>query len=393
MPPAGGTVVGAVPEYRMTAPLPTSVMVAVVARARSRVRAGSRCRGGAGGGCVAAASAYSSEETVNPIWSMRVGSVSRHGVLGQDRDVPAPQDARSRPPYVPVDGKPFRLVMGTRPLDLDDWIEVDEHRAAELREKDRLLRERHDEVVAHLPEGEAGSAEVLSLVLDHVTARFPELYDVTRDAEGRVVAVRDRQTGLVTEPGSLHPIDAAGRLVQEDLCLMTPVGMDTVLTAASLCFPSRWLLADKLGRSMLDIHVPVPGYETRLGAPADLFLNRLTVDRPVWRLNWTLLDDPALFQPSAADRARTHADLTAGDAGDLLFFRVERQTLRRLPRTGQVLFTIRTYVRPLRDVATSRPGVCADLAATLRTTSPEAVAYKGWAPILQPALDWLDAHS
>ena len=32
-----------------------------------------------------------------------------------------------------------------------------------------------------------------------------------------------------------------------------------------------------------------------------------------------------------------------------LFVRCERQTLSRLPKSGAILFTIRTYVRPLRE--------------------------------------------
>jgi Haem-dependent oxidative N-demethylase, alpha subunit-like len=35
---------------------------------------------------------------------------------------------------------------------------------------------------------------------------------------------------------------------------------------------------------------------------------------------------------------------------DELYFRSERQTLRRLARSGSVLFTIRTYMLPVREL-------------------------------------------
>ncbi len=41
------------------------------------------------------------------------------------------------------------------------------------------------------------------------------------------------------------------------------------------------------------------------------------------------------------------AHVTADNAGETLFVRSERQTLRRLPRTGAILFTIGIYVEPL----------------------------------------------
>lgn len=39
--------------------------------------------------------------------------------------------------------------------------------------------------------------------------------------------------------------------------------------------------------------------------------------------------------------------ITAQNAGDRLLTRMERETLSRLPKTGAILFTIRTHMKPL----------------------------------------------
>jgi hypothetical protein len=168
-------------------------------------------------------------------------------------------------------------------------------------------------------------------------------------------------------------------LVQEDLCVLTRLDDQWALTAASVCFPSRWRLADKIGTSVGAIHDPVPGYHDTIGPIVDRSLDRLHTDRPLWRLNWTILDDPALFQPAGDHSGREGAV----DPNDLTF-RVERQTLRRLPTSGGILFTIRTYRYGLPAVV-SRPELAANLATTLRTCSPEMAQYKGWTTVL-PAL-------
>ncbi|MDR2983200.1 MAG: DUF3445 domain-containing protein, partial [Nocardiopsaceae bacterium] len=60
---------------------------------------------------------------------------------------------------------------------------------------------------------------------------------------------------------ALHPLDLAGRLVAEDLCLMQASDHnDYRLVGASLCAPNRWRLDDKLGQPLDAIHAPVPGY-------------------------------------------------------------------------------------------------------------------------------------
>lgn len=59
-----------------------------------------------------------------------------------------------------------------------------------------------------------------------------------------------------------------------------------------------------------------------------------------------------------------------------LYLRNERQTLRRLPRTGAVLFTIRTYTRHLREIA-DRPDLCARLQNSLFVTPNDFVSLYG----------------
>jgi dimethylamine monooxygenase subunit A len=75
--------------------------------------------------------------------------------------------------------------------------------------------------------------------------------------------------------------------------------------------------------------------------------------------------------------------------GERLWLRVERQTLRRLPETAAVAFTIRTHVTRL-DAAIRTAASAAELAAALRDMAPPTEAYKHIVPIRAPLLAWLD---
>jgi hypothetical protein len=278
--------------------------------------------------------------------------------------------AADAPDYLPFTPGPFRLRVGARPLDLDEWLEVDASYEQELAEKRRLLGERPDDVLAWLLDTEAASREVLDEVVGHLRTHF-----------------RDRLGDVAPPADAAHPIDAAGRLVQEDLCLHLEVDGELVLAAASVCFPAKWDLRDKIGRPIRAIHQPVPGYDDALGAPVDRLLARLPIDRPVWRLNWSVNSDPALFQ-SKVGRS-SPPEVTVDDAGERLFLRVERQTLRRFPRFDSVLFTIRTYQRPFSELS-GRPDVRRDLAAAIRELPEPMRAYKGLRVNAAPAVAWLE---
>ena len=276
---------------------------------------------------------------------------------------------------------------GLQTLELQDWIEPDEHFASELAEKERLLRERHAEVFSVLPEALDGSTEVLELLVTHLPTRFPTLY--RREEDFLYNLVTQQVWDLARH--ELHPLDLAGRLIQEDLCLMQhdPASNTYRFVGASLCFPTRWRLADKMGKLLTAIHEPVPGYEEQLAATVDRFFERLRVEKPVWRINWGLIDDPTLFQPTGHGRKGLNPDITSENAGEKLWVRMERQTLRRLPRTQDVLFTIRVHIRPLQQLL-SHPERAATLASAIRGMPEPLRLYKSLPPFLEAVLAWLD---
>ena len=77
-------------------------------------------------------------------------------------------------------------------------------------------------------------------------------------------------------------------------------------------------------------------------------------------------------------------------AGDRLFLRVERETIRRFPRTNCVLFTIRTYVRPLSHLV-DRPNDAHRLADALANLPDDVRDYKRTTELTEAAVHWLQS--
>ena len=284
-----------------------------------------------------------------------------------------------------LDG-PWRLAMGLKALDLHDWIEIDDGFAGQLARRRVLLAERRDQVFLALPESLDGQAEVVTLLLDHLPARFPEIYRRSPEAIANLVSGERFELAA----WRAAPLELAGRLVQEDLCLLRRSEDGYRLIAGVLCFPSHWRLADKLGRPLDLIHGPVPGFAEKLAATVARLFANLKVERPVWRANWSLVDTPELFLPPEHRQRPKRVD--AERAGEQVWLRVERQTLRRLPDTRDVLFTIRTYVEPLAHVIDT-PTAARALAARLAELPAAMAAYKGIARIRAPLLAWLEARA
>jgi hypothetical protein len=293
-------------------------------------------------------------------------------------------DGEPNAPYLPFAGGGFRLTMGLMPLGAAHWLDYDGALAAQLAEKRALLAERHGEVFAARPECDAAAGELLMLLAQHLPLHHPRIF--RRDG-ARLANLVTGEAWDVAQP-ALHPLDLCGRLAQEDFCLMQRAGERFILTGASLSAPARWRLADKLGRTLGEIHAPVAGYDAALASPVDRFFDHLKPDRLVWRLNWGIVDSPARFQPARIPPAEP---ITAEKAGERLWLRVERQTLRKLPETAAVVFTIRTHITRL-DRAIATPQAAADLASAIAAMPLEMQRYKQVAAFAPALLAWLAAR-
>ncbi len=300
--------------------------------------------------------------------------------------------------YPFADGN-YSLALGLVPMAEETWLDIDEHYAAEMREKARRLRDEYAMVFRALPGSERGQAEVLEMLLEHLAIYYPNFFRISRlatarnaeagvEPDARIENLINGETWRVGD-FSAAPLDLAARLIQEDLCLMSPDGKGAyVLSAGSVCFPLRWELTEKFGLPMAGIHHAVPGYDEKLAAPSDRYMAGLKAYKPSWRSNWSIVDAPDLYLKQRRFAQGQNSDITAENAGRKLWIRSERQSLRRVPRAGDVLFTIRTYIRPL-SVLEGLPSVAHGLAQALDKVPAEMRGYKNQLPIREALLAYL----
>lgn len=280
--------------------------------------------------------------------------------------------------HTPYDGASTPFTIGLKPLDLADWIEIDETYDAQMAEKLRLYKTVGDKVFVAEPDTESAQQEVLDLLSAHMLAHYPDRFEQTADG---VAATGD--PALVAGARDKPPLHKASLLVQEDLILMRHGETGWRLAAGSLCFPSSWTLTEKFGLPMHAIHQPVPDFGK--GTRNDDLINRMfdRLHQPVQRFNWSIQAGGALYHPLSnegrQDRTEHPSPRFGDDVDAAAFVRVERQTLRKLPQSRDVLFTIRIYLNPLGWIARQpeRVRLAQGFAGQLRAMPREQLDYKG----------------
>ncbi len=181
---------------------------------------------------------------------------------------------------------------------------------------------------------------------------YPEAVVVLPEAE----APGEELAAMLGVAGGL---EQAARAAWEDFCILTrdSVGAPLLLTGVAVAFPTDWRISEKIGKPLLAVHEPIHGYAEQLSAGVDSFMEGLQPGAIFGRTNMFVLPSDALRYMPEGDPGARFEHITAENAGEMLFVRCERETLRRLPETGAIVFTIgihRAALGTLPDSAVSR---------------------------------------
>lgn len=163
------------------------------------------------------------------------------------------------------------------------------------------------------------------------------------------------------------------RWVADYLLLVPDAGGVFRLRGGALCFPSHWDLRSKLGRTVAEIHQPVPALNSTLGRSIDGFLSKIRPGISWERHNWGLSRSPELNQHPERNLPRLDESVNPEE----IWWRLEDQSLVALPNSGGVLFGIRVSVHPLK-VVLDHPAAREGLRQAIRSMPDEMAAYKGF---------------
>lgn len=307
-----------------------------------------------------------------------------------------------------------RGYMNIRTIKENCWIEMDEEvfdLYPLIQERSRIpnvfLMEPEKMIVYD------ASLELLESIVAHLCSNFPGLVSMTSGVvrnhvtnQEWKVASRDQHWRAL---GSyeIHPLLIARFLVGDDLIIMSQEDDLHVLAAGALAFPDNWKLEEKLGLPLAAIHYPVNALNTKKETKAhhvypsaspiirsmETFFQNMYKDENAGqvfnRFSWAFQHHDEInnrfddWISKIGDQLREWTlVLCGGDevrelqwrsnvrrplvwASNLyrvhilgfppleLFLRTERQTLRLLPRSKCVVFTIRTRVNPISEAIDS----------------------------------------
>lgn len=284
--------------------------------------------------------------------------------------------------------------MGLRNIKVEEWIELDNDYPRFHREKAHRILDRGSRCCRTTPEAYSAAVELLEELVSYLPARYPSLYQRTKHGIKNLWS--GEEFDVTSRPLPEDPMQICGRLTQDDLAIMMekPDGK-YYLQAGAILLAGFWRLEDKLGMQLSQIHTSghVPHYKEKLERGMDNLFRRLKPGEVVGRNNYVVqVDNNLPWSYSVGSEDSDHRGWHLADENppiEHIHLRFERQTLHRLPKSGGVVFTIRTYLLPVTEIA-KEDYVPGRLASAVRSWTDDVSKYKGKTRYQEVLLRYLD---
>ncbi|KAK9247760.1 hypothetical protein V1506DRAFT_531372 [Lipomyces tetrasporus] len=269
---------------------------------------------------------------------------------------------RDSPQEVPREIKPgkYFLTMNLRKLDFNDYIIFDKQFLTEYRERQAIVSKVGSEkIFVAEPNGGALDLceETLNVTVDFLVTRYPSMF--RRTERGVLCVDAGEEYDLVTRPWARHPLEIACLLSGDDFILMRCCD-DGVLRVAAvgLVYSLDIDWRSFIGKDLASIHIDarVPFYESTIQKSVDRYFLKLHPEKPVTRANWLTQVGPELRNDKFPDEYLRRVSTLPGNSATAetiihdLYFRVERQTMRKLPSMHGVVFKFHLYATNIWDL-------------------------------------------
>ncbi|KAK6529956.1 hypothetical protein TWF281_009106 [Arthrobotrys megalospora] len=254
-------------------------------------------------------------------------------------------------PYKPV----YHMTMGLEKCVPNDLFLIDSSYPERIAMRKRIVEQFPSMTIGASERAGDAIDELYTYILSqHLPSRFPKLFTIDDEAGWFKNSVSGDTYPLTPPSDPKDALKTLAKTVEEDILLLQkePEKETYSLQAFIACFPNGFDSSQKMGMELRKIHEPVPMFEEKLAGSMDRFFGRVEVGRWVRRFNWTISTHGKLFLPTGNhiyEGEELPEELESVEL-DKTYLRVERQVLLRLPVSKALVFFVKTYMTPLKEI-------------------------------------------
>jgi len=304
--------------------------------------------------------------------------------------------------YFPISSKSFDFKTGLRAIKPGDnanekIFQIDNEWQQYRHAKMIARAERLDKYVCSHQLGPAAESRATLYIVNQLTHEHPEQFELTKSKNNIRLHCRlsgeqldfDQSLQLINNNEYHNTLDALCCQIQEDIAIVERCRQTDFISYLHICLPNHWAAEDKIGKSFIDAHLPVPAMD-KINKQAPKLIDTLIHKGPFERFAWGIATDKRLnhhpIVPGGIEQAEWQGRKFDPDEPEL-YLRIERQTTADLPKVGAFIFAIRTYHRSVKNLTSDELTILKQAILTM----PDTVkTYKGLHRQREEICDYLD---
>lgn len=314
----------------------------------------------------------------------------------------------------PFKNAEYKLTMGIRRLDPQDWLLVESSYRRVLAEKHRIITNCHpgyakekdlaQSTVFWTPEANKAICEFYDVVANYMCCKYPMHFQREKGSiHNRIIG--EKVPSSSTDIGGRECLFHLAKLIEEDFIILLKDssrehekdGTEYFFKGGIFAFAAGFDPKDRFNTPLSYIHHPIPGYESKLKVLMNRFFARIEPGQFVTRSNFSVqthskyyVDDANKGHNTPESHIQVPIPYETLDFERQVHYRSERQTLTKLPELGAVVFTIRTYLHPMCEIKKEPKEVAERLVGAIRGFPDDISQYKRsgeWGP---PVIRYLE---
>lgn len=303
----------------------------------------------------------------------------------------------------PFTGKPYQLTMGIKRLDPQDWLLIEDSYLKSTTEKSRILDNNHNaypptknlraSTLLESPEADCAIREWYDITVQYMCDKYPMIF--SESTSKNIVYNTITKASFPKKASSRYSreqlLDILGKNIEEDFIILLKESPESeyFFKAGVFAFAAGFDPIDKFNKPLTAIHSPIPGYETKLKRSMNKYFDRIQPGEFVLRSNFSVQTHTKYYVDDSNkgyhwdNETSKPLDYDLLDFDNQVHYRSERQTLTKLPQSGAVVFTIRTYLHPFSKFKHEYPEDGKRLLASLNGLPDDIAEYKNaveWGP-------------
>ncbi|KAI0130407.1 hypothetical protein BJ170DRAFT_314229 [Xylariales sp. AK1849] len=248
----------------------------------------------------------------------------------------------------------YNLTMGVKKTDIN-WITRMDQQYAERIEERRKILEQYPGALGCIDRAPAADTvnELYIFIFTHyLPKRYPSIFRINTKTATCNNMILNEKYPLTPPADPMVTLRHLALAVDEDFLMLlpSPDGDGYSLQAFTWLYPVGFDPQDKLGKTLAELHGPVPSYREHLQKSMDRYFGRVAPGTVVNRVNWAVATSSTLCERGeyhlySEDQVSSTTEIDLDDT----WVRCELQTLFALPGGGKVL-SVHLYLYPIREI-------------------------------------------